>query len=213
MIYPKICLSLQIKNKKQFDSIIHLHDFIELRLDFFEDDIDKIINSIPKNKNIIVSLKGDYLDHSKKVKMIKILMDSDINLVDVDIDFYEHFVINKLSMDNNNKLILSHHNYTHSYDFNTLINIYNRINLHEPAFIKIITKPETINDVINIFNLYKHIDNHRLIAFAMGNNYKFTRIASIFLGAPFTYASIDENKKTAEGQYTLSELELLLNNI
>jgi 3-dehydroquinate dehydratase-1 len=47
----------------------------------------------------------------------------------------------------------------------------------------------------------------------MGNLGKITRIASLLLGADFTYASIDDSKKTAPGQIDLKKLKEILEMI
>jgi 3-dehydroquinate dehydratase len=47
------------------------------------------------------------------------------------------------------------------------------------------------------------------VAFAMGEIGKSTRIQSVKLGAPFTYASIN-GKETAPGQISYADMEMLL---
>jgi 3-dehydroquinate dehydratase-1 len=49
-----------------------------------------------------------------------------------------------------------------------------------------------------------------MIAFAMGDLGKFTRVAALFLGAPFMYVSQDSGDKAAPGQITLSQMRALL---
>jgi 3-dehydroquinate dehydratase len=47
----------------------------------------------------------------------------------------------------------------------------------------------------------------------MGDLGKITRIASLLLGAAFTYASIDDRKKTAPGQIDSKKLKEILEMI
>ncbi len=49
-----------------------------------------------------------------------------------------------------------------------------------------------------------------LIAFCMGEAGKWSRLANIFLGSPWTYAQFDEQSATAPGQLTVSELRMLI---
>jgi 3-dehydroquinate dehydratase len=47
----------------------------------------------------------------------------------------------------------------------------------------------------------------------MGETGKITRVANLFLGSPFTFASISEEQKTASGQLTVSEINIIKNII
>ena len=60
------------------------------------------------------------------------------------------------------------------------------------------------------FQLNKENQVIPLIAFAMGDLGKFTRVSSLFLGAPFMYVAQDFGQITAPGQVPLSEMRKLL---
>ena len=49
------------------------------------------------------------------------------------------------------------------------------------------------------------------MAFCMGEAGKFTRHLCLHLGAPYTYAALDAESATAPGQYTVAQMEELLN--
>ena len=49
-----------------------------------------------------------------------------------------------------------------------------------------------------------------LVAFCMGEAGQFTRHLCLALGAPYTYAALDEESATAPGQYTAAQMEHLL---
>jgi 3-dehydroquinate dehydratase type I len=49
-----------------------------------------------------------------------------------------------------------------------------------------------------------------LIAFCMGQAGKWSRVLSMFLGSPWTYAQFDGQSATAPGQLTVSELRTLI---
>ena len=48
-----------------------------------------------------------------------------------------------------------------------------------------------------------------LIAFAMGDSGKMSRILCLYLGAPFTYVSL--GKPVAPGQFSLDQIKKILN--
>lgn len=61
-------------------------------------------------------------------------------------------------------------------------------------------------DVDRILSLYDHFDPAKLIAFAMGDAGKTSRIQCLAKGSPFTYASLNEADAAAPGQMTTREM-------
>lgn len=61
-------------------------------------------------------------------------------------------------------------------------------------------------DVDRVLSLYDHFDPAKLIAFAMGDAGKTSRIQCLAKGAPFTYASLNEEDTAAPGQMTTREM-------
>ena len=61
-------------------------------------------------------------------------------------------------------------------------------------------------DVDRVLSLYDHFDPAKLIAFAMGDAGKTSRIQCLAKGAPFTYASLNEEDAAAPGQMPTEEM-------
>lgn len=61
-------------------------------------------------------------------------------------------------------------------------------------------------DVDRVLSLYDHFDPAKLIAFAMGDAGKISRIQCLAKGSPFTYASLNEVDTAAPGQMTTREM-------
>lgn len=61
-------------------------------------------------------------------------------------------------------------------------------------------------DVDRVLSLYDHFDPAKLIAFAMGDAGKTSRIQCLAKGSPFTYASLNEGDTAAPGQMTTREM-------
>ena len=61
-------------------------------------------------------------------------------------------------------------------------------------------------DVDRVLSLYDHFDPAKLIAFAMGDAGKTSRIQCLAKGAPFTYASLNEADAAASGQMPTREM-------
>jgi 3-dehydroquinate dehydratase type I len=73
---------------------------------------------------------------------------------------------------------------------------------------KIACHVHSFTDCARILSLYQK--KREIIAFGLGKMGTFTRIASLFLGAPFTYAALAPGKETADGQLDRQRLQTIL---
>jgi 3-dehydroquinate dehydratase type I len=73
---------------------------------------------------------------------------------------------------------------------------------------KIVTLSVSASDNVRLLSLYSV--NKPLVAFGMGDAGKITRIMAPFLGAEFTFASMDDGYETAAGQIPYSRMKALL---
>jgi 3-dehydroquinate dehydratase type I len=110
-----------------------------------------------------------------------------------------------LAHKHNCKRIISYHNFTETPDNPTLNNIINRATSMGADCIKIAVTARTPEDCSRVMALYSQ--HSRIIAFAMGEIGKITRIAAPLLGAPFTFAAPNETSLTAPGQLTATQME------
>ncbi len=72
--------------------------------------------------------------------------------------------------------------------------------------IKIVTTANSVRDTTAVLSLYKK-QNSNLIAFAMGDFGRISRILCLYLGSPYTYVSL--GKPVAPGQFSLDEVKSL----
>ena len=75
---------------------------------------------------------------------------------------------------------------------------------------KIACKVNSHADSVRLLSLYDRSGTGEIISIGMGNKGKITRIASVCLGAPFTYASYSEGMETAVGQLNYKEVKQIL---
>lgn len=71
---------------------------------------------------------------------------------------------------------------------------------------KIVAKANSKEDSERLMSLYNWVGPGELIAFAMGENGRDSRMSCLRYGAPFTYAALSENEAAAEGQWAYSEM-------
>ena len=85
------------------------------------------------------------------------------------------------------------------------------ISKHYTEFMKVVVTPQSVDDCKRVLQLYslESMDTP-LIAFAMGNLGKFSRVSALFLGAPFMYVSQDSGEAAALGQISLSDMRTIV---
>ncbi len=71
--------------------------------------------------------------------------------------------------------------------------------------IKIVTTAKTPDDASRILSLYGRSSQSNLIAFAMGDLGRISRILCLYLGSPYTYVSLGQ--AIAAGQFSVDEVK------
>lgn len=113
------------------------------------------------------------------------------------------------------KLILSFHDFTATPSLELLSQIYTEAVNEGADIVKIATTANSDEDIEKIFALYKLQRNGKLgkivplEAFPMGNEFKYTRLASYNIGAPFLYCALRKKSVVAPGMFVIDELENL----
>ena len=76
--------------------------------------------------------------------------------------------------------------------------------------IKIASSASSEDNVNRILSLYDEFDEGRLVAFAMGEAGRGSRLECLRHGAPFTYAALNSAEAAAPGQWPYSEITAML---
>jgi len=86
--------------------------------------------------------------------------------------------------------------------------VFNKLARLETGLIKIAVAVHDATDAIPVWNLFGLAERERvrIIPIAMGEAGKWTRILGLAHDAPLTYASLDEDGKTAPGQISASDM-------
>ena len=108
-------------------------------------------------------------------------------------------------------LIRSYHDYDRTPPEVALRSIGERCSMFGGEIVKIVTTAHTPEDAARVMWLYSDTPApERLIAFAMGEPGRETRLECLRLGAPFTYAAVSEDEATAPGQWTTAAMRAVL---
>ena len=195
-----ICLSLQKLNYKALLKAISRAEMAEIRLDLMELTVSEISKLFSKEVSLIATCRlekqpkevcFDKLTAAIKgngpVKKSKIVKYVDIEY-DAPAEYREAIVA--LARENGFGVILSYHNFSNTDPFERLLEITGRCFEYGADIAKIATTAIITEEGVRTLRLYRHFEKQRLLAFSMGNAGKFTRLLSLNLGAPFTFAAL-----------------------
>ena len=104
-------------------------------------------------------------------------------------------------------LIRSYHNFENTPSREVLLSILERARTFGGEVVKIVTTAVSEADNEVVASLYKEADPGTLVAFAMGEAGRPSRLEALKQGAPFTYACLSPEEAAAPGQWTVEEMQ------
>ena len=112
-------------------------------------------------------------------------------------------------------LIRSSHDFRGTPPEATLRSIYDRCRSFGGEVAKIVVSAASWADCERVLDLYRYAgeDASSLVAFAMGEAGRKSRLDCLRLGSPFTYASLSTSEATAPGQWTTAAMLSAVNNV
>ncbi len=180
----------------------------ELRLDLCGLDSDQVYDIIKDSKVPIVATARPSDQHLYKAAALAGVDYMDLNVIAYTKYRKDHRVD---LQGRNTKLILSFHDYEITPSLDALAKIYRQAAEAGADVIKIITTANGSEDIARILDLYRLQREGRLgkqlplIAYAMGDDGKYSRLAALLSGAPWMYCSLKEKYKVAAGMFTVDE--------
>jgi len=224
MLKKKICVSVPIIDTELNDIEDKLFQIqkkdsnilMEFRFDYlkefsyFEDVLEKI--SKYKNQSIYTLRsinEGGKFTKGEKERLAFIKKLAIVRPMLLDLEYTTISKDNEMAdfIDNNDiRTLISWHDFNGTPKKEKLIDLIDKMRIFS-NYVKIVTTAKTIDDSINVMQLYNAIDSSlNLIAFSMGELGIITRILCNIAGdSPFTYAAID--KAVAPGQLTIDQMK------
>jgi len=219
MMKLKTCISIAENNPKRlennFKKALKKSEFAELRLDFLEPkDIPDVLEKLKKDlKRAVCTLRpksegGKFSGtENERILILKLIAEYSPHLLDV-----EYNTISK-----NKKLesylkktkvttLVSWHDFKSTPTEGKLTQMLTKMSRFS-NYIKIVTTAKSIDDAARVLGLYSKIKTQNLIAFAMGDSGRISRILCLYLGAPYTYVSL--GKPVAPGQFSVDEIKAI----
>lgn len=201
-----ICVSLAEKDPDVCIEILKKVEMAEIRIDlaeFSDDSIRKIFST--QNKLIATCRPGKY-SQSDRIRKLKLAIGSGATFVDIEYEADEEFKNSLISFAHEREcdVIISYHNYEMTPELDELETIMHSCFEMGADMAKLATMVNVNRDNSKILSLYKAPG--RLVAIGMGELGKISRIVAPFLGAEFTYASLNDENATAPGQISYKRL-------
>ena len=213
----KTCVAIAEKNPKKLTNMVKKglkkSDFAEIRFDFLKpSDIPDALELVKRQlQRCVCTLRpktqgGKFSgSENERKSILKLIAEYNPYLLDVEFETLrkdKKFV--KSMKTSKTKILVSWHDFKKTPNLISLKKtLRNMTKLSD--FVKIVTMAKTVNEAVKILSLYNETSKTKLIAFAMGEEAKFTRILCLHMGSPFTYVSL--RKAIAPGQFSLDEIK------
>jgi len=212
-----ICVSLGTEDYRKLLETLKNLNFAEIRIDLCLLNKRQTTQIFSSGKKLIATCRPGPFSETQRMLLLREAALSGASYVDIEIDASASLKreIFRVASDRSCRVLMSYHNESHTPELKELREIAKQC-FHEGADLsKIACRCLSVKDMVTLLSLYAEDGGFqgRVIALGMGKNASLTRIAAPFLGAPFTYASLEDFPKTAEGQLNFREMQVLLSLI
>ena len=217
----KTCVSIAETSPEKLKQILKVSlkksDFVEIRFDFLKTEkIPMVLESVKRDlkkavctlrpKNEGGNFEGTEKERTSILKLIAeynpFLLDVEFNTIRKDKKLAKYLKTTKTS------LLISEHDFKKTPNLSDLTKKIKKMSNFSNN-IKIVTTAKSTDDSTRVLQLYNKKGKNNLIAFAMGDSGRFSRILSLYLGSPYTYVSL--GKPVAPGQFSLDEIKKIIN--
>ena len=212
----KTCASIAEKTPKRLKQTLtkalKKSDYAEIRFDFLNPNlVPDALQQIKKDlRKCVCTLRpvseGGKFEGSEKnrISIIKLIAEYNPFLLDVELNtLSKNKNLRRYLKNTGTDILVSWHNFKQTPSNSALKKKLTQMKKISNN-IKIVTMAKSINDATRVLSLYKN-NNTKLIAFSMGNYGRISRILCLFLGSPYTYASL--GKPIAPGQFSVDEVK------
>ena len=191
-----------------------LADLIELRVDYLRNAGLGLLFQNRKKPFIVTHRRkeegGRYRgDERKRLGVLQEAIDLGTDYVDVELATERSWLQGLIRNKRSTRIILSFHDFRKTPPQKELQGLLDQMVGLEADVVKIVSFARSWEDNLNILSLipFAKERKQKIVAFCMGEKGKISRIFSPFLGAAWTYASLNQSKTSAPGQLTAQALK------
>jgi 3-dehydroquinate dehydratase type I len=203
-----ICTSITTTDFTACQHLLLRSEMAELRLDLMQLQPAQVQALLRYARIPIVATcrEGRY-GESERLQLLQLAVEGGAAYVDIELEADERYRQALLSLARRHgcRCIISFHDFAQTPATPTLHDIIAACRSQGADLVKLITTARTASDCARLLSLYA--DEKNLIAFAMGELGKLTRLACLYLGAPFTYAASSAGSEAAPGQIEAEKIQ------
>jgi 3-phosphoshikimate 1-carboxyvinyltransferase len=203
-----ICTSIQNKELSQIQELLPQLEMAEIRLDrcaLEDEDIDILFG----DSDVPLIATCRLSEESQAPEILERAIKAGAKYVDLEMEAPAAVGrrIREACREYGTVLIRSYHNFENTPSREVLLSILERARTFGGEVVKIVTTASEEADNEVVASLYKEADPGTLVAFAMGETGRPSRLNALKLGAPFTYACLSPEEAAAPGQWTVEEMQ------
>lgn len=208
-----ICASIADKDVEKCLAALEWVEMAEIRMDLTEYNNEEIRRVFSRRKKTIATCRPCKIKDEERQEILKIAIESGATYVDIEYEAPPEFKNELIDYAHAHQcdVIISYHNYQKTPELSELESIVHECYAQGADIAKIATHVNVNRDNSKILSLYKAPG--RLVAIGMGDLGRISRIVAPFLGAEFTYASLDQGETTAPGQISYERLNQFIMEI
>lgn len=209
---PRICATIIDSNIELIKENENQVDLFEVRIDLIGPDWIDLIKLLKKpwiacNRSAEEGGRGDAID----VKRIEeLLWAAEAGACIVDLEFRTKNLADVVPLIKAKaQLLLSFHDLVGTPSYETLIGILEDQLKAGADFCKVVTTAQTFEDNLIVLKLFNKFPETKLVALAMGEEGRISRLLSPLCGGYLTYASLELGKESASGQLSVKEMNAI----
>jgi len=205
------------KVKQNLKIALKKSDYVEIRFDFLKiDEIPKTLEIVKGDlKKVVCTLRpktegGKFEgDEKERLSILKLIAEYNPFLLDIEFNTIKNNrTLAKYLKSTKTNILISWHDFKKTPSCEELKKMMKQM-IKFSVNVKIVTTAKSIGDSTQILQLYSKKGSNNLIAFAMGDKGKISRILCLYLGSPYTYVSLE--RPVAPGQFSIAEMKKIIN--
>jgi 3-dehydroquinate dehydratase I len=208
-----ICVAISDRSLEKCLKTLDDCEMAEIRLDLTGFNEDEIRQVFTHKTPTIATCRPEKKGTEDQLKKLKLAIETGARYVDIEYeaDKRQKDALIEIAHQHNCRVIISYHNFFETPSSDELFKIADTAYKQGADIVKIATMTNQTSDNARLFSLYSL--NKPLVGLGMGEIGKITRIMAPFLGAEFTFASMDDGSATAPGQITYNRMKQLVNQL
>ncbi|MDR3329048.1 MAG: type I 3-dehydroquinate dehydratase [Prevotellaceae bacterium] len=209
---PLICLSLTTSTFSECLKVARGSEMLELRLDLMQATPQQVQQLLRLGVPTVATCREGRHSQAERLQLLQLAIREGATCVDVEVEAdeaYRHALI-ATARAHGCKVIVSYHNFEETPALTELRRVGGCCRRQGADVVKLVTTARAKQDCARLLSLYGEDNSGSLVAFAMGSIGKITRVACLYLGAPFTYAAAAEGSEAAPGQMTAGDMQTMM---